>query len=241
MHDYSKSTRFIALRANGWSLARISKDLTVAKATLWAWDSKYQAEIFFLKHLQLERLQEKFLPSYEEELSQLHSLLERVESALQRQDFAKMGPEFLLQMSLQIRTRLARMREQLPLRTLPDGTPIEDLPLTGCISRQNMDALRAELSLAEDENNSAGPPPATHAEPEPGNSAPAGADHPHPRRNGKHPVSGNGHCDPKIRVHPCSSVVPPRSVSPPGSAKQNRTFPNEIPGGQKSEPSAPTT
>ena len=50
MHDTSKIGSFMALRANGWSLAKISKELNVSKSTLWEWDNKNQNEIHLLKH-----------------------------------------------------------------------------------------------------------------------------------------------------------------------------------------------
>ena len=233
MHDQSKIAAFMALRANGWSLAKISKELNVSKATLWSWDHKHENEIHVLKHLQLERLQEKFLPSYEEELAQLRSYLERIESALEKQDFTTMTPEFLLQMSLQLRARLAKMREQVPLRTIRPNTPLEDIPVTGCISRQNAHDFRAEFSTGEhnpedepsntpDTNNVAAPPesgadPVPGSPPAPGagvgaSPTPSSASH---NGNGKPHLNGNG--------KPHSEFA---SVSA-DSRLRNRTFPNE--------------
>ena len=170
MHDQSKITAFTFLRANGWSLAKISQELNVSKTTLWDWDNKRQDEIHFFKHLQLEQLQEKFIPSYEEELAQLRSLLNRIDAALNEQDFTRMSPQFLLQLSLQLRNRLGKMREQVPLRTMPPNTPLEPIPLTGCISRRNADQVRAELRRGEPRDAA---PAATPPAPEPPPSEPA--------------------------------------------------------------------
>src|SRR5688572_20364947 len=145
MHDQSKIRTFTFLRANGWSLAKISKELNVSKTTLWDWDNRHQAEIHFFKHLQLEKLQEKFIPSYEEELAQLRSLLNRIEAALKGKEFSLMSAEFLLQLSLQLRNRLGKMREQVPLRTMPANTPLDPIPLTGCVSRQNATRFHTEF------------------------------------------------------------------------------------------------
>jgi hypothetical protein len=134
MHPTSKIGSFMALRANGWSLDKIAKHINVSKGTLWSWDVKHQAEIHLLKHMQLERVQEQYLPSYEEELKGLALQLTRVEEALAKQDLATMGPSFLMQTSLQIRDRLSKMRQQTPLRTVQYG-PVEPLPVTGCVTR----------------------------------------------------------------------------------------------------------
>ena len=144
MHNQQKQTKFVALRACGWSLTRISKEIDVPKSTIWDWDSKQAAAIHYLKYLQVEKLQEKFLPTYENELQQLTGYLGRVEEALAAQDFSKMTPEFLLQTSLQIRTRLNKMREQMPLRTTPDDQPFEPLPFTGCVSNGDVIATVRE-------------------------------------------------------------------------------------------------
>jgi hypothetical protein len=150
MHDTSKTGSFMALRANGWSLAKISKELNISKSTLWEWDNKQQNEIHLLKHLQLEKLQERYLPTYEEELSKLRSYLDRLELALENQDFSKMGPEYVLQMALQLRARLGKMREQVPLRNVPFNQPLTPLPFTGCVSRQGAYEFRKEFSEGQD-------------------------------------------------------------------------------------------
>jgi len=151
MHDKDKLTKFVALRANGWSITRISRELNIPKSTIWDWDCKEAAIIHFVKYLQLEKLQEKFLPTYENELQQLTSYLTRVEEALKAQDFSKMTPEFLLQTALQLRTRLNKMREQMPLRTTASDQPVEPLPFTGCVSNGDVLATVREDFSTENE------------------------------------------------------------------------------------------
>jgi hypothetical protein len=144
MHDSPKLTSFIALRANGWSLASIAREINVPKSTLWDWDNKHQNEIHLLKHLQLEKLQEKYLPTYEEELSKLRSYLDRLEAALENSELGRMEPAGILQLILQVRSRMARMREQVPLRNVPCNEPLAPLPYTGCVTRQNEEQFRQE-------------------------------------------------------------------------------------------------
>src|ERR1041384_396975 len=112
MHPTEPKNAFLLLRANGWSLGSISKQLGVPKSTLLNWesDAANHRAINVMKSLQLEKLQEKYLPSFEEELQRLSTCLCRIERALEKQDFDKMKPEFLLRTFLQLRSRLNSLR-----------------------------------------------------------------------------------------------------------------------------------
>ena len=112
MHDSPKLTSFIALRANGWSLASISLEISVPKSTLWEWDAKHQDQIRRLKQVQLEKIQERFLSTYEDELARLSLYLHTIERTLEKCRFDEMSPAFLLQTALYLRSRLARLCEQ---------------------------------------------------------------------------------------------------------------------------------
>jgi len=150
MHDSPKLTSFIALRANGWSLASIAREIDVPKSTLWEWDTKHQDEIYQLKHLQLERLQEKYLPTYEEELSRLRSYLDRIEAALEHSGFEHMQPGGLLQMALQLRSRLAKVRDRLPMREeFVSDESVAQLAFTGRVTHQNAEELGQVLGPLE--------------------------------------------------------------------------------------------
>src|SRR5262249_23471193 len=68
----------------------------------------------------------------------------RVESALGAQDFFSMRPEFLLRMSVQLRTRLQKLRCDVhPVETLHNIEPSSN-PHPGCISRSETIAEPAE-------------------------------------------------------------------------------------------------
>ena len=157
-------TAFLHLRANRWSLRSISQKLGIPKSTLFNWESDVvtRRTITVLQSLQLEKLQERYIPSVEEELQKLSNTLARVERALEKQDFEAMRPEFLLRTSLQLRSRLNNLRTDIqPTRTLDTGElPI---PLPGCISRaQTVDLdeesspfrLNGEMSLDPDPSES---------------------------------------------------------------------------------------
>ena len=251
MHPTNKIGSFLTLRANGWSLDRIAKHINVSKGTAWSWDVKHQAEIHLLKHMQLERVQEQYLPSYEEELKSLALQLTRVEEALAKQDLATMGPAFLMQTSLQIRDRLFKMRQQAPLRTVQYG-PIEPLPVTGCVTKdeaypwiQGDPAIEAaeDAALAEEITKSKAadtPAPALTPTPSP-SPTPSGSTNGKPHLNGHsngkphlNRSNGNGHGAGQNESSPCLRV----SVVSPPETDQNRP---KTPGGQNSNPSASTT
>src|SRR5687767_3480941 len=156
MHDTPKLTSFLTLRANGWSLTKISRQIDVPTSTLWDWDNKRQNEIHFLKHLQLEKLQEKYLPTYDEELASLRSYLDRLEATLEKSALVRMEPGQLLQAILQVRSRLSRMRDQVPLRNLPADQPLAPLPFTGCLTREG---LEQELPKKQNRKNPEKTPP----------------------------------------------------------------------------------
>src|SRR2546425_5472961 len=148
MQTTEPKNAFLVMRANGWSLRSISQQLGVPKSTLFNWESDPATSraINVIKSLQLEKLQEKYIPSFEEELQRLSTCLSRVEHALDKQDFEAMRPEFLLRTSLQLRSRLNKLRSDVrPLRTVDRGE-LPPNPLPGCISRSSTAALEADGS-----------------------------------------------------------------------------------------------
>ena len=118
-------------------LGSISRQLGLPKSTLFNWESdpSNHRAINVMKSLQLEKLQEKYIPSFEEELQRLSTCLNRIECALEKQDYDAMRPEFLLRTSLQLRSRLNKLRSDVqPSRTLDHGE-LPPNPLPGCITR----------------------------------------------------------------------------------------------------------
>jgi len=145
---------FLIMRANGWSLRSISKELGVPKSTLFNWESDpaLSRAISVFKSLQLEKLQEQYIPSFEEELQKLSTCLSRIETALEKHDFDAMRPEFLLRTSLQLRSRLNSLRSDVqPIRTLDGELP--PIPLLACISRSKRVHDFDDSSPSEDRDN----------------------------------------------------------------------------------------
>jgi len=82
MHPTETHLRFIELRAQGWSLARIAAELHLAKRTLVDWNREAQRKIRDLKDVELESLQERILVSHGVELQRLTAQLNRLEAVL---------------------------------------------------------------------------------------------------------------------------------------------------------------
>jgi hypothetical protein len=110
MHSTDTKSRFIELRALGWSLARIAAHLDVAKRTLVDWNQHAQAEIRALRAVELEALQEKLLASHEAELTQLTAHLQRVETELAVRNFKGVSTENLYRLAAQLRRQLQQTR-----------------------------------------------------------------------------------------------------------------------------------
>src|SRR4051812_15143837 len=68
MHTIEPKAAFLVMRSNGWSLGKISEKLNIPRSTLFDWSGQMQQEVHYLKCFQVEKLQEKYIPSFEEEL-----------------------------------------------------------------------------------------------------------------------------------------------------------------------------
>lgn len=143
MHSNEEKAAFLVLRANGWSLAKISNRLNIPKSTLFHWETEHRAQIHMVKCIHVEKLQEKYLPSFEEELQHLSSYLARIETALAKHNFDSMRPEYLLQAALHLRTRLNKIRTDLPMQAPIESVGLEPLPVAGCISRSEVNIWTA--------------------------------------------------------------------------------------------------
>jgi hypothetical protein len=82
MHDDKTVQRFIELRAQGWTYARLITELNVSKPTLIAWSRKHQFQIQNLKAIELEALREKWLTSTTDRVNTLGEQLRKVEVEL---------------------------------------------------------------------------------------------------------------------------------------------------------------
>lgn len=123
MHDDKTVQRFIELRAQGWSYARLLTELNVSKPTLIAWSRKHQFQIQNLKAIELEALGEKWLAATGDHVNTLGQQLRQVEAELAQRNVADLTTPQLY--------ALARsLRRQLETATGPTGftVPVNEIP-----------------------------------------------------------------------------------------------------------------
>jgi hypothetical protein len=90
MHDDQTIQRFIELRAQGWTYARLMAELKVTKPTLITWSRKHQFQIQTLKAIELEALGEEWLASVSDRVRQFGQQLRRIEAEPVQSDPAKL-------------------------------------------------------------------------------------------------------------------------------------------------------
>lgn len=106
MHDDQTVQRFIELRAQGWTFARLMAELNVSKPTLIAWSRKHQFQIQNLKAIELEALSEKWLTSVTARVNSLGAQLQQVEAELARRNLAELTTPQLFAQARQLRRQI---------------------------------------------------------------------------------------------------------------------------------------
>jgi hypothetical protein len=123
MHAPETYQRFIELRAQGWTYARLMTELNVTKPTLIAWSRKHQFEIQNLRAIELEALREKWLASTSERVNSLGQQLQRVETELARRDLATLSTPQLMTAARNLRRQIEQatgsMQFTIPLNEIP--------------------------------------------------------------------------------------------------------------------------
>ena len=123
MHTPETVQRFIELRAQGWSYARLMTELNVTKPTLIAWSRKHQFDIQNLHAIELEALREKWLASTTERVDKLGAQLQSVETELAKRDLSTLSTP-------QLMTAARELRRQIDQATGPlqFSTPLSEIP-----------------------------------------------------------------------------------------------------------------
>jgi hypothetical protein len=123
MHAPETYQRFIELRAQGWTYARLMAELNVTKPTLIAWSRKHQFEIQNLRAIELEALREKWLASTSERVNSLGEQLRRVETELARRDLAALTTTQLMSAARNLRHQIEQatgpMQFTVPVNEIP--------------------------------------------------------------------------------------------------------------------------
>ena len=123
MHDDTTVQRFIELRAQGLTYARLMTELNVSKPTLIAWSRKHQFEIQNLKAIELEALGDKWLSSVADRVNTCGEQLRQVEAELANRNMADLT-------TAQLHTLARSLRRQISQATGPAGftVPVNEIP-----------------------------------------------------------------------------------------------------------------
>lgn len=106
MTDQETIARFIFLRAQGWSYARLMTELNVSKPTLIDWSRKHQFTIQNLKAVELEALGEKWLASVTDRVNALGEQLRQVETELAKRNLGDLSTPQLHRLARSLRRQI---------------------------------------------------------------------------------------------------------------------------------------
>lgn len=108
MIDAETQQRFIQLRSQGWSFARIAQELNVSKPTLINWSRKFHFEINNARAIELESLQEQLVAGREARARALAEKLKLVEAELAKRDIAEVSTARLFSLAAALRREILR-------------------------------------------------------------------------------------------------------------------------------------
>jgi uncharacterized protein (DUF849 family) len=124
MHDLEVQKRFVQLRSQGHSFARIAQELNVSKQTLINWSRKLRFEIQNLRAIELEALREQLVASREVRARALADQLRRVEYELKKRSLEDFSTSRLYSLAASLRQQILNetdvMQFTAPLKEIPD-------------------------------------------------------------------------------------------------------------------------
>ena len=126
MHDEKTVQRFIDLRVQGWSFARLAAELNVSKPTLIAWSRKHQHTIANLVVIEREERLNQLLATTEERLRRLGAELRAAEAELAKRDLASLSTGRLLSHIESLRRQVRREAGPLQFVSTVDVIPEEE-------------------------------------------------------------------------------------------------------------------
>jgi transposase len=95
-----QKSRFIHLRAKGYSYVKIAKELKVSTSTLTNWNQELQEEIAQAKAMELEALQEEYFILKEGRIRLLGEQLKAIQDEISGRDLSKVSTERLMDFQL---------------------------------------------------------------------------------------------------------------------------------------------
>jgi hypothetical protein len=141
MHSSKTQRKFIQLRSQGLSLARIAEQIGVSKTTLVNWNRWFDEQIEDLTKLERESSHEQLRLAHQADLTRLTKLRDTFETELSNRPLADLPIEKLLLLSAKLRSQILDaynhgqlLEKQTP--SVPDGLTRRER------RRQNMNDLR---------------------------------------------------------------------------------------------------
>jgi hypothetical protein len=89
--DQETQQRFIIMRSQGMTFARIAEELNISRGTLVNWSRKFIHEIQNLRVIELEALQEQLIATREKRVRHLGGFLSRVEEEINKRNFSEVS------------------------------------------------------------------------------------------------------------------------------------------------------
>jgi hypothetical protein len=108
MKDLEIQERYVELRAQGWSHARIAVELNVHRNTLIPWSHKWQFRIQNLRAIELEALQETLLATRESRAAALAQELQKAQAELEKRNISELSTSRLITLVKSLRDQIRR-------------------------------------------------------------------------------------------------------------------------------------
>ena len=126
MHDDKTVQRFIDLRVQCWSFARLAAELKVSKPTLIAWSRKHQHTIANLVAIEREERLNQLINTTEDRLSRMGAELRAAETELAKRDLSTLSTGRLLSHIESLRRQVRREAGPLQFVSTVDVIPEEE-------------------------------------------------------------------------------------------------------------------
>jgi len=84
-----QKSRFVMMRAKGYSYARIARELGVSKGTLASWNTELEAEVARTRAMELEALQEEFVLLKEGRIRLIGEQLKAIQAEIGKRDLSE--------------------------------------------------------------------------------------------------------------------------------------------------------
>ena len=123
MKDQETIQKFIELRSQGWTYARLMAELNVSKPTLINWSRKFQFQIQNLRAIELEALATKWLSSVTDHVNGLGQQLQKVEVELAGREVKDLSTTQLYGLARQLRRQL-----QQATGAVRFASPVAEIP-----------------------------------------------------------------------------------------------------------------